>query len=140
MSANVYTFVVIKNINHSSGKKKATHKNVNILVIFCLNLTILDIFKNLITLAVKKCPRSLNLINNWPRNWKNKLIKVFKKGVKFWGFETLFKTLHKIVYAISQPIFTQILISWTIFNSQHCELLKNVQDLLIWVKIAWDIA
>ena len=119
-----------------ADKKNATHKNVNILVIFCLNLTILDIFKNLITLAVKKCPRSLNLINNWPRNWKNKLIKVFKKGVKFWGFETLFKTLHKIVDAISRPIFTQILISWTIFNSQHCELLKNVQDLLIWVKIA----
>ena len=62
-----------------AAKKKATHKNVNILVIFCLNLTILDIFKNLITLAVKKCPRSLNLINNWPRNWKNKFMKVFKK-------------------------------------------------------------
>ena len=62
--------------------------------------------------------RSFNLINNWPRNWKNKLIKVFKKGVKFQGFETLFKTLHKIVYAISQPIFTHILISWTIFNGR----------------------
>jgi len=28
--------------------------------------------KNPITLAVKKFPRSLNLINNLPRNWKNK--------------------------------------------------------------------
>ena len=60
----------------------------------------------------------------------------FQINVKFWGFETLLKTLHKIVYAISQAIFNQIKRSWTFSNSQHCELLKNVQDLLIWVKIA----
>ena len=37
---------------YSSGKKNATHEYVNILVIYCLNQTILEIFKNLITLAV----------------------------------------------------------------------------------------
>ena len=62
-------------------------------------------------------------------------MKGFEKGVKFWGFEGLFKHLHKLAYAISQPIFTQILITWTIFNSQYYELLKNVQDILIWIKI-----
>ena len=62
-------------------------------------------------------------------------MKGFEKGVKFWGFEGLFKNLHKFVYAISQQIFTQILISWTTFNSQYYELLKNVQDILIWIKI-----
>ena len=110
--------IVISSPKQVAAKKNAPHENVNILVIYCLNPTILDIFKNLITLAVKKCPRSLNLINNWPRNWKNKLIKVFKNGVKFWGFETLLETLQKIVYAISQAIFTQIKRSWT-FLAAH---------------------
>ena len=122
---------------YSSGHKNVTHENVNILVIYSLNPTILDIFKNLITLAVKKCPRSLNLINNWPRNWKNKFMKVFKQTLNFGvsghyskPFTKLFmqylrqflpelkdlghfliasiENLHQFVFPVSRPIIYQI--------------------------------